>query len=552
MFGCKVCDKKFDKARDLTNHIRVHHKQSIESYWNLYSKPYDFDYKCEICKTENKRFLSITQGYSPICTTKKCFSAYIQSKKQNTKNINNNKYVDVDCKICGKQFKSILSLTAHLFGHTKNSCHNNLYTYQSYYDKFILNPAINLICPICNINKKYFKGMLQGYSNTCKDKSCIGKRGNEFITNREERKIRTFINPIKCEVCNEFNEGLLGLASHIQQHQDTHLTIPEYYDKYLLTDLSLKKCQFCNNPTVFQSLSKGYSKTCQSSECTIKLIKESKHNNHSRIGSGYSMISIDKIFNPIIEKYNIPKDKCQHALLNREFYHYVGWIEKYKKRKIGCFSYDFCILDSDYKTPLLICEFQGGEFHIKKEDVWKRRRDKDFYGNYLLKTYRKDYEKEQYIKQKYPHCKYMTIWEDDIEIGLFELENQIKIIFPTVIHQDNIIIDGISTRNKIPGLIDTECKLCWLKFRSPKGLTSHLRQSHDYNNIHMIQDYYDKYMLTESKLCPICKVKEKKFISFSYGYSSTCLNEKDGEGNNLTCRFKWMNTFQKFRFKSLI
>ena len=526
---CKLCQKEFLMTRDLSNHIRIFHNLNLEEYWIQFLKPIDFQEKCIICKINKKNFLNINRGFSLVCHDLSCKGKYSNLFKKQI-NYNNNTYLSIDCKICHKSFNSILSLTSHLFGHQKNSCHNNIIkTAQQYYDTYILNQNSDIVCPICKKNRKFFKGINLGYAQTCKSRICIGNYGSTF-SKKEIKRERIFKELLICKICNLEVEGMKGLSCHIQLNQNNHPTINNYYDQYLLIDENQKNCIYCHQPTKFHSLSVGYSKTCDSIECITKLIKETKHQNMSRIGSGYSKISIEKIFNPLIQKYQIPQDRCNHALLNREFYHYVGWIDKYKKMGIGCFSYDFCILDIDYKTPLLICEFQGTEFHLKKEEIWKRRNDKDFFGNSLIKSYRKDYEKKKYIREKYPNCVYIIIWEDDIQNGIFKLEKEIQLLFNISI-KEPIILNGIRKKSLIP--LNTECKICGLYFRNIRGLSSHLRQSHHFDSKEY-QQYYDKYYMKENKICSVCKLKDRKFISFSYGYSSTCISETN-------CRFKWMN-----------
>ena len=53
------------------------------------------------------------------------------------------------------------------------------------------------------------------------------------------------------------------------------------------------------------------------------------------------------------------------------------------------------------------------------------------------------------------------------------------------------------------------------------------------------------------KLCPVCKKNKKLFISFDYGYSKTCLHQKDENGNNLNCRTHWANLDKEKASKSI-
>ena len=58
---CKICNKDFLMTRDLSNHIRILHKQTNQEYWLQFIKPSDFQEKCTICNIEKKKFLYITQ-----------------------------------------------------------------------------------------------------------------------------------------------------------------------------------------------------------------------------------------------------------------------------------------------------------------------------------------------------------------------------------------------------------------------------------------------------------------------------------------------------------
>lgn len=86
-----------------------------------------------------------------------------------------------------------------------------------------------------------------------------------------------------------------------------------------------------------------------------------------------------------------------------------------------------------------------------------------------------------------------------------------------------------------------KCEICNKETNGQRGLASHLRQTHDFDTLDKFKEYYDKYLLKEDILCPICKKHPKKFIAFNYGYASTCVNQRDENGKLLTCRFIWNN-----------
>ena len=142
MFTCKICNREFPMARDLSNHIRFKHSMSSSEYWLKYLKPDDFDPLCVICHENPKNFLTIAKGYSPICNSKSCKAKYVGSKA--APNINSNHYQEYICGVCGREFPSLFSLSGHLFG-CKNSCHNNTLTRKSYYDLYMATDEEKII-----------------------------------------------------------------------------------------------------------------------------------------------------------------------------------------------------------------------------------------------------------------------------------------------------------------------------------------------------------------------------------------------------------------------
>lgn len=529
MFTCKICNREFPMARDLSNHIRFKHSMSSSEYWLKYLKPNDFDPLCIICHENPKKFLTIAKGYSPICTNKSCMGKYVDSTKKERYNINSNHYQEYICGVCGREFPSLFSLTGHLFG-CKKSCHNNTLTRKSYYDLYLATEEEknNKICPICNTNERFFRGMRQGYSPTCKSRACIGKYGNDFIVNREERYPRTFKEPIECQICHLTCEGTKGLSCHIVASHP-NIKLKTYYDKYFKQE-NEGVCKYCGSKTKFKNLTHGYHIICDKQKCLTSLIIDAKIESGS-YGSNYSFISVNTIFKPIADQYSDRQD-IKFFYGENEFYENVLHNPLTQKYNYNIFFYDFAIVN--YKIePLLICEFHGTEFHIKEKDLWKYRRKTNFYGCNMLDVFRRDMMKQKVIQDKYPDCIYHVIWEDNMKSGADQLIDLVKNLLKDPVGP---IID-VPMRKNLDEYRDTECELCHKKFVSRKGLGSHLRQAHKMT-LEDIHEYYDKYLLNESKLCPICKENEKKFIGLTEGYTSTCLIP------GLNCRFKWMNLFK--------
>lgn len=411
MVICNFCHKQCNGFRGLSQHLRqTHNYLSLKEYWLKNLKPDNFSLNCPICGNE-KKFYTLTSGFSPVCSNKSCLGKYVDSFSKNKGRIREKHYNEYECFFCKKKFNKLESLQVHLFGSSKKSCHNNQITPKDYYLRYINCSVIDIKCPVCKKNERFFKSMMKGFSPTCSSRECISSYGNWF---RKPfiKKQRNFKNSIKCEVCGQFFEKDKGLASHISQSHRDQITTKDYYDKYFIKNESEKICKYCNKYTKFINIQSGYTPTCCEIKCIVKNINEIKFKNGTFLGGGYSNISID-LFNSLIEKYQIPKNRCRHYKLNGEYkICKIPILEKYKFRTM---SYDFVILDEELKKPILVCEFQGTLFHLKKEDIWKRRHDKDIYGQSLLRMYRKDLIKKQYIQQKFPDSHYFEIWEDTIE-----------------------------------------------------------------------------------------------------------------------------------------
>lgn len=65
-----------------------------------------------------------------------------------------------------------------------------------------------------------------------------------------------------------------------------------------------------------------------------------------------------------------------------------------------------------------------------------------------------------------------------------------------------------------------KCLICNQAYKSNAGLGHHIKSSHNLTT----QQYYDSYIATTDKYCPICG-KENRFYSFIYGYTIGCCTE---------------------------
>ena len=74
---------------------------------------------------------------------------------------------------------------------------------------------------------------------------------------------------IICKICRKTFSSYIGLSSHIIKLHG--LVIKNYYDKYVKFE-NEELCEYCNKPTKFYNIHKGYSRTCSKS-CGTKLYR---------------------------------------------------------------------------------------------------------------------------------------------------------------------------------------------------------------------------------------------------------------------------------------
>jgi predicted transcriptional regulator len=157
MYICKICNKKFNSLKGLSNHIRSCHKMTSQDYYDNFLLK-DGENLCKTCNNKTK-FLGLIRGYSKYCSNK-CIS-----RKHKTG-------YSGRCLICGKEFDS---LEIHL-----KSTHN--ISSKDYYDKFLLKNKEN-ICENCGGVTKFIS-LKEGYSRTC-SRTCtfeLNKKNKTYIT----------------------------------------------------------------------------------------------------------------------------------------------------------------------------------------------------------------------------------------------------------------------------------------------------------------------------------------------------------------------------------
>jgi rubredoxin len=424
---CQICNQECIGFRGLGSHIWQHHLETnYESYYRKYLTT-ETNFKCPQCENQRK-FGTLKTGYSKTCCSGTCRSKYLNERNPHTKReIIVGEFL---CQICNKNFHTLRSLQSHLFGNSidPDSCKRKIQmTAKEYYIKYMMPSDFNIICPYCKTNEKVFQSMLKGFSKTCNSRSCVGSLGSSLRT-PDIPTPKVLNDATECQICNQSFEKDKGLASHITQNKQTHPTVEEYYCIFIEPDLDIN-CPICKiRKRKFEDIQSGFIKTCGEQECINQVIKQTKIENFTFSGQRFSKYPIEQIFDPVINTLKLDKNRCRHGKLNREFIHYVGNLKPFAKRNINAIAYDFTYLDKDLKTPLLICEFHGDLFHLKDNEMWKRRRECIVYKNKtrLIDLWIKDKLKKKYIQFKYPYCQYIIIWENNQKEGIEQFVTAIK------------------------------------------------------------------------------------------------------------------------------
>lgn len=164
----------------------------------------------------------------------------------------------VKCKICGRKFKNINGLAAHLSNKT-SKCYTNV---KEYYDRYIRKEGEG-ICVECG-RKTGFSGLKSGYPKeycfNCKNRnSKTIEKTIEVWKNKKYEKLKKngyFDLPETCSICNKKFKDKGCLAKHLSEHK---VTPKEYYDKYIKSE-NEGICSITGKETTFLSIKDGYCK----------------------------------------------------------------------------------------------------------------------------------------------------------------------------------------------------------------------------------------------------------------------------------------------------
>ena len=184
----------------------------------------------------------------------------------------------IKCQICGREFKNINGLSAHL-SNRKSSCYINV---KEYYDKYIRKDKEG-ICILCG-NETGFNSLNKGYYSDicgkCNNKnSNIDKNKKRSLSLKNTLKKKSKLlylrkvligilrilsidknNKLQCQLCGLKYKRYDSLAKHISRGHNQSIEL--YYNRFMLVDINEGKCKVCNSKTSFSSLEKGYCKYC--------------------------------------------------------------------------------------------------------------------------------------------------------------------------------------------------------------------------------------------------------------------------------------------------
>ena len=218
----------------------------------------------------------------------------------------------IECKICGKEFRS----TNHLQSHKIST--------KQYYDKYILKNEADKLCPICGKEKR-FKNIIEGY-----EYNCYNCRKKEIIF---------------CDIC-KINIGKYGFFRHLKYKHN--ITLKQYYDKYILKNEADKLCPICGKEKSILSITKGYyHKTCDNKNC----INKHRDNIMSKLDingkSGYDKMSEKMVYTKrntiddnglsIIDKAGLKFGETWNSLSNKKK---DEWKENRRKGNIRSMGVD--------------------------------------------------------------------------------------------------------------------------------------------------------------------------------------------------------------------
>ncbi len=226
------------------------------------------------------------------------------------------------CKICHKNIQSLKGLMGHI-----KKIHNNV---EEYFNRYI-----DIKCKFCNKRLEH-----------------ATKFGNDFCCQAHSVAFKNMEAGHKlnfsCEVCKSRYVDLRQLGHHIScVHRD--VDIEKYYTEHYKKSDSEGKCKWCEAPTKFISLSKGYTNFCYNTNCNV-LWYNKNTNRHTDSG-------------PKISKDHL--DHPEKMSMNVEYWIAKGYSPEEAKMKRSerqtTFSKKICIEKHGPKKGL---------------DVWKKRQVK--------------------------------------------------------------------------------------------------------------------------------------------------------------------------------
>jgi hypothetical protein len=161
----------------------------------------------------------------------------------------------VKCKICGRYYKNLHGIRAHIWQKHKIPI-------KLYYDTY-LKTKDESKCKVCGKELTSFYGLKNGYRKVhreCCNSDTIEKRLKTYYKNHPKKKI---IYNYECKICNAPLKEFTSLAGHLR-YNHKGISTKDYYDRFIKIDKNEGFCllEDCNNETTFLSITGGYSKHC--------------------------------------------------------------------------------------------------------------------------------------------------------------------------------------------------------------------------------------------------------------------------------------------------
>lgn len=132
----------------------------------------------------------------------------------------------IKCKICEKEFKSLIGLSKHLSPIHQISSNE-------YYDKYLKKEKEGICqCDNC-LNKTNFISLINGYTKYC---------SNKCVTIQTPKNLKY----IKCKICGKSFKGLAGLGLHLSNSKiKNHPSFKEYKSQYFKKENLPIECKIC-------------------------------------------------------------------------------------------------------------------------------------------------------------------------------------------------------------------------------------------------------------------------------------------------------------------